>query len=593
MVQRTSSGQAKLEEFERAVYCRKKEDRITENDAAVRALHQCLVTLREGAGFEGHGAANTMLLTRMASAITALWFDPGFNLSQDGLNLIYSEKVVIDTVFRASAYGGTDHIFGLMPDDEENATKYLALFSPNSRLAFNLEAVFRENPQATIGLYLSLIGYGQILTEWGHERREKLLKLAHIFEGVDLPGGLWNTLCGAYMHCSYAEGPHKHDCKRVFHKVLGSVMDKAGLEPVGPLVRKDKPKLLCIFEWWWSKHAMYRSYAHSIRQLRQRFHLIGSCAGKNTDDEAKSLFDEWIEIDADNMNVPDVARKISGVKADIIYYPSIGMGVWVIAMASARLAPIQVMGYGHPATSNSPAMDYGIIESDCYTPGAFAERIITLPPNTVRPTAFQKIDTIHQPRKADVVKIAVSAMQVKVTYPFVQALKEVQKRSKKKIELWFFSAAYGIGLYSLASDLANQLQNVWVQEQQVYADYMASMAACDLALFSFPFGGANSAYDALTIGLPMVSLKGTQPHSMSDASIQARAGLPAEYTVDCVEDYIRRIVELVENDDKRAEFAAKVRAVDIENRFYQPDESGAFLKAFESIYEENLLKQAA
>jgi predicted O-linked N-acetylglucosamine transferase (SPINDLY family) len=91
---------------------------------------------------------------------------------------------------------------------------------------------------------------------------------------------------------------------------------------------------------------------------------------------------------------------------DIIYYPSIGMAIWVIAMASLRLAPIQVMTYGHPATSNSPYIDYGIIEADCCVEDRFSEKMVTLPPNTVRPTEYEAVPQRHVPRKTDVVRSA-------------------------------------------------------------------------------------------------------------------------------------------------------------------------------------------
>ena len=72
---KTVSG-ANLEAFEKAVYSRTKENRIAENDAATRVLRECLSSFREGAGFAGHPQISTALMTRMASAMTALFLDP-------------------------------------------------------------------------------------------------------------------------------------------------------------------------------------------------------------------------------------------------------------------------------------------------------------------------------------------------------------------------------------------------------------------------------------------------------------------------------------------------------------------------------------
>jgi len=79
---------------------------------------------------------------------------------------------------------------------------------------------------------------------------------------------------------------------------------------------------------------------------------------------------------------------------------------------------------------------------------------------------------------------------------------------------------------------------------------------------------------------------------MSDASIITRAGLPASLVTNSVEEYVERIVELVDDDEKRIDIARKVAAVDVA-KFYQPDESGAFLKAFHDLYQQNIVERAA
>jgi hypothetical protein len=583
---------AKLEEFERAVYGRPRLDRLAENLTATMALHQVLVALREGVGFHPQGHMDTPEITRTASAIVALFCDPEFKLTQDGFDFIAADRVVIDTIFRASVYDGSDFVFSLIDESTEHLNKYLLLFSIGSKTKLDLHEIFSADPQATVGLWASLVSYGQVFSPDAHDRREQLLEMAHLFEDVIPPASIFNTLCGVYMHCSYASGPRKHDCKRVIHKMMVRIQASVAPCDMRPLVRSDKPRLLVINEWWCSPHAMFRSYSKSIRQLRRDFHVIGMKAGKDADIAAQEVFDEWVEIDGENMVLCNVAEEIKALRPDIIYYPSIGMAIWTIAMASLRLAPIQVMTYGHPATSNSPEIDYGLIEADCYVPECFAERVIPLPNNSVRPTAYQGVIQRHVPRKTDTIWIGVSAMQVKISWPFIKALQEIQERSKKTVELWFFSAAHGVGLFSLCRELNSLLQNVNTQEKQQYDAYMEALHQMDIMLFSFPFGGANSVYDTLTVGVPMVSMEGKQPHSRSDASIIRRAGLPESLIAHSHEEYVNAVLRLID-DDERARIAGLVRAVDVETKFYVPDDSNTFVDAFSRIYRENTLEMAA
>lgn len=583
----------RLEEFEKAVYCRPGTDRIAENKVALDALSQCLWPLREGAHFAGHDYYRDARAsyTRMASAIVALFCDPGFRLTREGFDHIAGNHSVIETIFAASAYESSDFVFKLVTEKSEYVNKYLLLFGMNSELDLDLEAVFREDPQGTFGLYLSLLGYPHILTPQSDARRQKLITMASIFEDVTPSTGLYNALCGAYMHLSYAHGPDKHAPKRLFHTMLRRVLDPHVEESrCAPVLKKDQPTIVMVFEWWHSTHAMYRSYAQSIRQLKRDFRIIGCCPGTNTDDIGRELFDEWIDFDGASLVLADIAKKIRSFDPDILYYPSIGMAVWVIALSSMRLAPIQVMSYGHPATSNSPQIDYGIIEADCYVQDRFSEKVITLPPNTVRPTPAGSITARHTPRRSEVIRIGVAAMQVKVTWPFIQALMMIQDCAEKKVEIVFFSAVYGVGLFAYSQHLEKRIANLTVQERQHYPDYMQSLAECDICLFSFPFGGANSVYDAVELGIPMVSMEGLEPHERSDASIIRRCGLPESLIAHTPDEYAAAVLDLLD-DDRRIAVANQVAAVDLKGQFFKADDSGAFVDAFARIYRENTVVQ--
>jgi predicted O-linked N-acetylglucosamine transferase (SPINDLY family) len=187
-------------------------------------------------------------------------------------------------------------------------------------------------------------------------------------------------------------------------------------------------------------------------------------------------------------------------------------------------------------------------------------------------------------------RIAVSAMQVKVSWPFVQAMQEVCRRAEKKIEFHFFAAVNGVGMYSFLNEMSRLLPNVTVQQSQPYHEYMETMAKCDLALFSFPFGGTNSMIDSMVLGLPSVTMLGNEPHSMSDTALIRRAGLPESLVCKSVNDYVEAVLKM-QNDDYRALAAELVRGVDVQKRFFQPDDSEAFLNVFKRIYDENTTQE--
>lgn len=577
-----------LEAFERSVYGRARVDRVAENDKALGAMLSCLALLGEGRPFEGRGRLTQVDLTRFCAAIVSLFTDPGFKLTLDGFLMACSRRSVLEACFMGSAFRSSDFVFETLTEDTENLNKYLVLYGLNSPTDLDLEAVFRKDPAGTIALYLSYIAHGQVFTEAGDARREKLLKLTHVFEGASVPEYLISAIAGAYMHCSYAHGDEKHAPKYAFHKIMGPLM---GEIPPSAVVSRDRPTLLVVFEWWNSKHAMYRCYIQSIKQLRRDFRLVGMVRKGGSDPESLEVFDLVVELDLDTERMQACVAKVREVAPDVIYYPSIGMGIWVIGLASLRLAPVQIMSYGHPATSRSTEIDYGIIESDIHVPGCFSETMITLPSGSIRFVPYAECKVRHQAKRTDVVKVAIAAMQVKVSWPLIRTLQYVMARATKKVELHFFSAVSGVAMEAFCNTIEKLLANTTVYEMAPYQDLMANIAACDVCLFSFPFGGANSTIDAMTLGIPMLAMEGEEPHARTDASLMRRAGLPESLICHTEREYGDRLLSLID-DDERMRVAELVRAVDVE-QFFKPDESNAFADAFANIYRVSKLEKAA
>ena len=63
--------------------------------------------------------------------------------------------------------------------------------------------------------------------------------------------------------------------------------------------------------------------------------------------------------------------------AAVLYMPSIGMDLTTIFASNTRLAPVQVIALGHPATTHSDFIEYVIVEDDYVgSEKCFSEQII-------------------------------------------------------------------------------------------------------------------------------------------------------------------------------------------------------------------------
>lgn len=90
------------------------------------------------------------------------------------------------------------------------------------------------------------------------------------------------------------------------------------------------------------------------------------------------------------------------------------------------------------------------------------------------------------------------------------------------------------------------------------ADHLATVSQVDVVLDAFPFSGSSTTYDALWMGVPVVTLSGDRCVSNMSASILAAAGLGA-FVARTPAGYVDRALRLGENPDLRANLRRSLR----------------------------------
>lgn len=606
-----------LEPFEQLVYSRQYE-------AAGKSLLNILNLLRNGGTFVGHPldpATHGPLYTRLAAAITALLADPGFMLSREGFDRICASHWVMESVFVASAFGNSDHLAQLLASNPmemdkaklnfgsvSNLAKFVAVYCLGSDVAMRFEQAFKPAPHLMLSSWLGLLAHGEALTPKSHERREELNGLHELFAGVDLPDLLLPALSDVYMYSSYAVREDKHNIKRTLNTLCSKMLYRKVDQLSKVTTRRDKtlerPTVVVCLDWFNSFHAMFRCYAPSIRQLRKRFKLVGFGRLGEVDDVAMREFDVFEVLDVDKgIALDTIVQRILAQEPAIVYYPSVGMSPWWVALSSVRLAPIQCFSPGHPATTASEVMDYVLLDEG--SPGKaelFSERRIILPDRSVRlalrddtvmPPLRDSVDRTHEIVAGSPVRFAVPAMWCKLNAPFIAALQKIKakieglKGNGRKVEFHFFPNQIGLGLFSTTKQLNAALPGSVAWPRTAYPQYLAWLAACDVHLSTFPFGGTNSNIDAFMLGIPVVTKYGYEPHEQFDAAMLRRVGMQELVCAD-EEAYVNLAVSLAHDDSYRMQLSAKLRAVDLDAEFYSdppPEAANAFLQAFEAMYD--------
>lgn len=600
-----------LEEIEKAVYHR-------DYERASQLVLAALRKIKQGGEFVGYSTDHRLkqvLYSRLAAAILSLVMDPKFALSQEGFDHFASEHAMTDIVFRASVFETSDHALAsaasnttemdkakLQFSNGSALVKFLLTYSMRSAFGLNFGQTFSRSPQMLFSLWAGMISPLLTTAQAAFDRREELLGLHGLFADVEVTDPVLPTLSDAYMYASYGVRPDKHDLKRTVHAIMARALRKRKVQvpSAESLAQRRRmaladpsrrPTILVCLEWFSGHHAMYRCYAPIIRQLRQRFRLVAMARERDVDAVGIGEFDEFIPVPVDHLQLGVIVDSINRVAPDIIYYPSLGMAMWWVMLASVRLAPIQVMTLGHPSSSRSPAMDYVICEDGAIgDPALFSERIVQIPYGSarfvMRPDAV--MPAITRDDRPDTVQIAVPAMLCKLNAPFMQALRRIRDGVGRPVQFHFFINMMGANLYQAAREIREWLPESRVYERSNYATYMEHLAACHLHLCTFPFGGTNSNIDSMLLGIPIMTREGMEPHERFDAMMARRAGQPAFTVASTTDAYVQAAIDLISSDELRNSVRDGLRAADLQGLFFgdpEPALQGAFLRAMSTIYD--------
>ncbi|KVM96724.1 hypothetical protein [Burkholderia diffusa] len=569
-----------------------------QHEAAARELLTLLNMLDANFGQFGQGFQATPtspmtgpeldvhVLSRIAAAAMCLFSDPKFQLSPAGITQLLNWHRWLSTLFAASPLRNADAVLRALnilgPDSDQmevrssDLVKLCLLFNGDSRVPLNLDALWAADPHLTAGLGLTLLAPRFCGSPDAHHKREIILpwlaeRLGQIESLDSLPTGI---LHDAYMHCSYADRPDKHDIKRGINTLIRRKLKDWNLHalptPAAPKAG-DKPVMLVVLEWFNAAHSIYRTHSRTMEAARERFRVIGTGLS-HVDASGRAVFDAFHElpsggnVEAQLRFICELARQ-EGVH--VLYMPSVGMFPLTMFMANLRVAPLQAYALGHPATTHAPEMDFVVVEEDYVgDPACFSETLLLLPPDGMpyRPSAaaegLQLGKSIRE--NPDVVDIAIAATTMKLNPNFLATLARIATECDREVRFHFL-VGQAIGLvYEQVVNVVRQYleEKAVVYRHQSYDAYMRIIAGCDLFLNPFPFGNTNGIIDTVSAGLVGVCRTGREVHEHIDEGLFSRLGMPNWLAAHTTDEYVAAAVRLIRDDAERGELSRNCAGVD-------------------------------
>lgn len=585
----------KLEDFGRLFHAFESLALAGRGPEALGALDALLGALETGF-LPPEPAAARRTMHRVAAAYTSLAVRRDVDLPPEGLLRLHRPKAGLAAVFRLSAYGGAEHLLrALGPPTARDAVarpKALERLLPCLDLEDAVDAgallgAVPEDlrPQVQAWAFAALAGKA-VLHPDGHARREALLGDARLTERLYLDAaGHRRTTGNAWMYCSYAHRPDKHAFKE---RLNAHFAETAPVPRPGEAQGGEPPTVIVPLEVFKEGHAMFRCYAAYLRQLASRFRLVLVAPEGAVDRTARELGHAFIPVEGPALDgeVGALAERLRAENPVALYYPSLGMAWWCVRLALTRVAPMQCLSLGHPASSRSPHMDYIILGRDHYGgDGVFSERAVFLRgPGSLNIPFGGDVpapSTRGPLEPGQALDVAVPARSMKLSHPFLALLARLARRAEaagRPLRFHFFPNELGLalaqvrrGVHAVLPPGNNRRGGALVHPRTDYGRYMVLLAACRLHLTPFPFGGSNSTVDSLQLGLPVVTLSGPEPAARTDQRVLGAAGAPDWWAATDLDGYEAAALRLATDDAGREALSAELLARDVAGRLYRDE----------------------
>ena len=519
------------------------------------------------------------LCTRVAVAMSELFSDPKLDISEGGAQRFFILQRWINMIFASSPFVNADHVlqaYNRNPDKtnlsdfhldsaRSSLIKFCILYLPESNMNVNFDALWNLDPELCASLCFALQSPRFIATDQAFSKRSTILqwfpeKLTTIENLNNVPSSISHDV---YMHCSYDVAENKHWVKKALNQVIRRHLLQGGWidRDVTKLGERDgKPVMVVLLEHFHSSHSIYRTHSTSMIAARERFYLIG--VGNDTVDEAgRAVFDEFHVLEGNN-----IVSKLDNLKvicekngAAIFYMPSIGMDLNTIFASNTRLAPVQVIALGHPATTHSDFIEYVIVEDDYVgSEKCFSEQLLRLPKDALPyvPSALAPQHVEYRLREnPEVVNIGIASTTMKLNPYFLAALKAIRDRANVKVHFHFaLGQSSGVTHPSVERFIKSYLGNdATAHPHAPYDQYLRILHNCDMMVNPFPFGNTNGIIDMVTLGLVGVCKTGAEVHEHIDEGLFKRLGLPEWLIANTVDEYVERAIRLAENHQERLE----------------------------------------
>jgi len=527
------------------------------------------------------------LYSRLAATITAYLSNSNYTPPNDFLIRFVLYKTHITNIFYLSCYGNMDHILfnknlldettSLTLKTEQDIKLLYVCHSLNSRIQFDPEQLLNAIPNWGMYWYLGLLyGYHHSYNQQFEDNLNIIVDAHSLIQTMVFDATSVELSCSPWMLCSYLDRSDRHEIKKSINIAIENWVGKQVRPGVKKRISnyinntKSIKRIVVLSEKYRSNHAMYRSYHKSIMELREQHHVTLVSAKNEYDDLSSKDFDQIIHIKDTAENIAEIVNEIIKLEPDLILYPSIGMAKWSIPLCNLRLAKYQIMSYGHPASAFSKYIDFGVTSGFPEGPDyqSFLREELFITSADTNMTRVPQYKSVEKKINGDgIVRVAINSSIPKITQRFLNLCVLLKQHSTLPIEFHFFLIQVNTAFEKSLNDrLGSQ---AIIHQPKPYTEYMETLSHCDLAIGTFPFGGANTNIDLALLGIPKIFYtEGSDLASYADICINQKLNPPHILHASSETDFLTNAIYLIHDSVERTRISEEIKSKDLNDLFF-------------------------
>lgn len=372
---------------------------------------------------------------------------------------------------------------------------------------------------------------------------------------------------------------------------------------VGKIRLDEKRIRIGFISRFFSTHTIAKLNIGLIEQLdRSRFHVSVLLIDAGIRDEMVSRFaaaaDMFVALTGDFFAMRE---QIAMQKLDVLYYTDIGMEPYSYFFAFSRLASIQCVTWGHPATTGIDTVDWFISHAAAETETSrfsYSERLFCLS-NAAAPACYARLNLPPSDKTRQYFGLGEQKTIYYCPQPpfklhpdFDLLLRRILTRDPEGVVVLLRGAADRAEAAlreRFGRVMPELLDRILFMNPLPYADYIQMLQLADVVLDTPHFSGGSSSVEALAVGVPVVTMPSVYLKGRLTAAWYQRIGV-----TDCIaagpEEYVALAVRLAHDSVFRETISRRIRATN--HRLFDDHQTVSELETFFEtvLYERKALR---